>query len=264
MSVNFIEFKSKGPLLFFLHGFPNNHEVFNNIVEELKDRYHLLLIDLPGICEETFPTVDSYSFEKLGQNIVNKIKELTYNNKEYYFIGHDLGCFIIEDIIRRSDLKPQRVFHISGMGTQMFSTRIISPSQWIKSLYIPITFIPGVKRIAKSNLGIKVIDQVMKYSGLSKEQRLIEQKNFYALPLYKHLTSLTIKDIFQKRLKIKTPTTFIFGENEKFLNLPTKSEMKSNYEEASLIKISQAEHWLPLYRNREVLNILEQSIGGTL
>lgn len=57
------------PVILLMHGFPSSSFMYRNLIEKLKDRYHLIAPDYPGFGYSSFPDADhfEYSFENLSR-----------------------------------------------------------------------------------------------------------------------------------------------------------------------------------------------------
>lgn len=87
--------KSKQTIL-FLHGYPENWRAFENIMYILKNDYHLLAIDLPGIGKsEKITSSDKLSIAAFLNDLIEKL-----NLKNIILVGHDCGGMITYSFIR--------------------------------------------------------------------------------------------------------------------------------------------------------------------
>lgn len=81
---------NKPPLVCF-HGLTNDAYSFVNIVEYLKNDFHLILIDGPGHGDsDSFKEEDEYTFSTLVQRMFVCIKEITA--EKFYVMGHSWGA----------------------------------------------------------------------------------------------------------------------------------------------------------------------------
>ncbi|WP_415405826.1 alpha/beta fold hydrolase [Sulfurovum sp. CS9] len=75
--------------LVFVHGFGGNKDTWDRLVKELDDKYHVIVIDLPGHGE-------SVSKKTLGYTITDQAEWLheflkTKKVKDFYLLGHSMG-----------------------------------------------------------------------------------------------------------------------------------------------------------------------------
>lgn len=81
--------KEKQAIL-FLHGYPENWSAFEKVMDELRNDYHLLTIDLPGIgLSEKIGKSDKKTIAKFINAI---IEHLGLSN--VILAGHDIGGMI--------------------------------------------------------------------------------------------------------------------------------------------------------------------------
>ncbi|KAG9307711.1 hypothetical protein G9A89_023276 [Geosiphon pyriformis] len=82
-----------GPLVLFLHGFPQFWYAWRHTLEGLKDlKFHLVAIDMRGYGGSFKSTqVNAYSSENLLSDIRTFIHELSYNGRAACVVAHDWG-----------------------------------------------------------------------------------------------------------------------------------------------------------------------------
>ena len=63
------------PVILLMHGFPSSSFMFRNLINELKDRYHIIAPDYPGFGHSSIPGLSEfeYSFDNLS-----KVMELNH------------------------------------------------------------------------------------------------------------------------------------------------------------------------------------------
>lgn len=97
ISVHLVEAgKNSKQRILFLHGYPENWRAFENVMNILKDDYHLLAIDLPGIGKsEKITSSDKLSIAAFLNDLIEKL-----NLKNIILAGHDCGGMITYSFIR--------------------------------------------------------------------------------------------------------------------------------------------------------------------
>lgn len=246
--MNYFESYMDAPLIVMLHGFPNNYLVFEKQIEDFKKDHHILAINLPGCNDDLNPTSNDYELNTLVSNIENLILEKINNkeNKKIILVGHDLGCFVLDLVAGRLNKKVSLQVHISGMGLSQYVARRFSLQQWIRSHYIVLLHIPGCIRLAQVHLSELIKKIVYELSGIEKQSSLYNEapNGFKGIGLYlslaKNCRKLLLKKIGNQKSAI--PTLFIFGKNEKFLNLTTEKEINNFYVDGKN-KIIEGGHW---------------------
>lgn len=224
--MDFEEFKRDGPVLVFLHGFPDDMSVWENQVEYFKKRFHILNFNLPVTRDKKFmrPSV-------IISTIMGRMSQIVQQEpyKKFILIGHDLGSFILEELGHERPALVEAQILISGMSFPHYAGRKRSITQLAKSWYVFLLQIPGATQL----LG-KLMKNGMPY-------------------LYKTIP----REIQEHRtLKSRVKTLMIFGKKDPFLNPPTQEEAERFYKDVQ-VKVLHGGHWIQKDRGREVNQLID-------
>lgn len=85
-------FSGKGPVVLLIHGFLESIEIWEDIIDDLKDEYSILAIDLPGHGNSSLFEEEDFSMEYFAQTIYQLLDSLNIN--EISCIGHSLGGYV--------------------------------------------------------------------------------------------------------------------------------------------------------------------------
>lgn len=91
MSVLFSRQLGKGSPLVLLHGFCENHHIWDGFAEELAKDYQVIIFDLPGFGSSDLPS-DNISIDEVGALITQELNHLHVANS--ILIGHSLGGYV--------------------------------------------------------------------------------------------------------------------------------------------------------------------------
>ena len=81
------------PTVILVHGYPDTHGVWDEVVELLSARFHVVTFDTRGVGESTAPAgSDSYSLSRLAADI-DAVAEATSPDRPVHLVGHDWGAF---------------------------------------------------------------------------------------------------------------------------------------------------------------------------
>lgn len=247
--MNYFESYMDAPLIVMLHGFPNNYLVFENQIEDFKKDHHILAINMPGCNDDFIPTSKDYELNILVSQLETLIlsKVINKKNQKIILLGHDLGCYVLDLVASRLNKRISLQVYISGMGINQYVARRFSLKQWIKSHYIILLHIPGSIRLVQNHLTGSIRKIIYGLSGIEKKSSLYNEapNGFNAITLYLSLAKYCKKLLLKKRSNEKSaiPTLFIFGKNEKFLNLTTDKEINNFYLDGKN-KIIEGGHWV--------------------
>jgi pimeloyl-ACP methyl ester carboxylesterase len=90
------------PVILFLHGYPENWAAFKDVMVILKDRYHVLAIDLPGIGSSQNITGRDKIAGSDKRTIAGFVSSMitTLNLKDLTLVGHDVGGMVTYSLLK--------------------------------------------------------------------------------------------------------------------------------------------------------------------
>jgi len=98
VSLHVVEAGERGkPPVLLVHGFPDCHEVYSHVVDELSREFHVATFDLRGVAKSTPPRDPSgYRIEAILEDITAVIDHVFGRTAKVHLVGHDWGsvlCF---------------------------------------------------------------------------------------------------------------------------------------------------------------------------
>ena len=80
----------ENPTILLLHGFPTSSHMFRNLIEDLKDEYHLVAPDYPGFGNSEQPPMDAfdYSFDNYAKLIIEFTEALNLDFYSLYLMDY--------------------------------------------------------------------------------------------------------------------------------------------------------------------------------
>jgi len=101
-------------LLVFLHGFGGNKDTWDRMIAEWDDKYHVIVIDLPGhgesVSKKTLGYTTAHQAERL--NLFLKAKKI----KNFYLLGHSMGGAIALRYLQSHEKNVKALILIDSMG----------------------------------------------------------------------------------------------------------------------------------------------------
>lgn len=79
----------RDPTLVFVHGFGGNKDTWNRLITELDDKYHIIVIDLPGHGESISKKTLSYTITDQAERLHTFLEAKKL--KGFYLLGHSMG-----------------------------------------------------------------------------------------------------------------------------------------------------------------------------
>lgn len=253
--ISFYESQKDAPLVMLVHGFPNNALMWQEQIKFLRNDYHLLAINLPGAWLGEEKSFQDYNIKIIGEKLAEILSKKSDDKKKVFIVGHDLGAFIAHEVSKHCSENLSGVVYISGMPATMFKKRLSSVTQCLKSFYVFLFNFSCIRKFAKNKASNLLVKIVYKLSSVPTNSFLwiSASKGFGAIDLYRQMTTHVFK-VDENEINTNN-SLFIFGEDEKFLNLPTESEIRKTQKKSSL-KILPGGHWLPATHPEQVNNEL--------
>lgn len=189
--------KGEGDIILFLHGWGQNKEMMLPLVEQIKNKYKCIVLDLPGFGDSCF------NGEKKLEEYLKNLREFLKSNNilPKYIIGHSFGG-------KLATMYYLKYRDISGLV--IIASPLLKPNRNIKYYYKIYTYkLKKIMNIRNNNKGSE------DYKNCSEDM-----KSFFVDVVNTHLDK-QIKDI-------SIPTLLIWGEKDKKvpLNKGKKLEKK--------------------------------------
>lgn len=213
--------------LLFLHGFTGNSSVWDDYVEQLKNEFNILLVDLAGHGNSDSPkNIDEYLLSNQASNISKILNELEI--KSFSIISYSYSCYIAILVAEKMKEKTKYVVLISPYFKEKFS-------------YYEKWLLNSTKLIWRFLIPNK------KYKLDYSKLKDYENPNFYDTKYT--LRCINTKDILGSMYSflnhegipefdnIKTPLLIIYGENDKTLSNKAKDvQIKGKNLKVQIIK----------------------------
>lgn len=225
--------------LLFLHGWRSESKVWQPVLQLLKGKYRIYLVDLPGFGESELPK-NAYSLDDYA-NVIESFLD-TLKIKDAVLIGHSFGGAVG---IKTALKYPQRLASLvlidsSGIRKKTIAKSLIATAAKLAKPVFALPFMQGVRKKIYQSMGAE--DYVMRP----------ELKDIYLKVIQEDLSPL---------LKTVTvPTTIIWGENDMETPIKHAKLMQSVIPNAQLFVIPHAGHFSFLDETDEFVKILEHNL----
>lgn len=165
------------PTLLALHGYPDNHHVWDGVAAELDGRVNVYSFDVRGAGESEGPAGKAgYKFDQLTSDIsrvIDAIRELSGDRSKVHLLGHDWGSIqgwhaVVDPTVAEKTASYTSVSgpNLNHAGEFTRSARSLSdvPSrlrQAASSAYIPVFLTPGLAEgLYKRGWGQKLLENL--------------------------------------------------------------------------------------------------------
>ena len=135
---------AKKPTILFLHGYPDDHTVWEKQLDFLKDNFHVVALDLRGVgnSELKAPLAGAFRVERITFDIETVINDIAGKKGKVHIVAHDWGSIIAWSALSDSNVQ-DRVLSFTtisgphlGMATQWLKESLLSlePGKVFKAL----------------------------------------------------------------------------------------------------------------------------------
>ncbi len=88
----YYEEQGSGPVLFLVHGFCLDHQIWDKQVKALQEQYRIICIDVPGFGKSPLLDKPSFALEDIAEQIIRFHHALGL--EEVIYVGHSLGGYL--------------------------------------------------------------------------------------------------------------------------------------------------------------------------
>jgi len=270
------------PAVILLHGFPESHRTWREVVPLLEDRFFLIMPDQRGFAGSDLPQeVDAYKTDVLIDDIFALASAL--NIELFALVGHDWGGAIAWGAALRRDPRLTRLAIVNAPHPVVFQKSLIEDAeQRAASQYITAFRTPGFEKAVEA-MGFEAFFgrtfarhvDVSKISESDKRQYLADwsQPGAFNAMLNWYRGSRVIvpppgatvplPDILLRAFpRIKVPTLVIWGMEDKAL-LPIQLEgLDALIDDVTIVRLTDVGHFAPWEAGGAVAQALEPFLAG--
>lgn len=245
----------KGPLLLFVHGFPEFWYCWRHQMAEFSKEYQCVAIDLRGYGQSDKPVGKSnYELSILVNDIKEIVEELGF--EQFTLVAHDWGGIIAWRFAGMYPNMLKRLVVINGPHASIFLPSIRRIPQVFHSAYIyffQLPFLPEIQLSVRDHKAIELLFRGAK-SGLRNRHNITE----FDIACYKHNLSRpgvktcalnyyrALLDTDPDEYKyVHVPTLVVWGDDDMFLPLSQLSGLDELVSGLKIEIIKGCGHWTP-------------------
>ncbi|CAM9191069.1 unnamed protein product [Scytosiphon promiscuus] len=250
---SFVDGNEAGPTIVFVHGWPDDHTLWDKQVAHLKDRFRCVTVDLPGFSADEPPDAArkwGYTFEELAKRLERTI-EATGNGKPVYLVAHDWGCFCAYMVERaRPGLVKKMVPMDVGGGLSWWpslSLMLIATYQ----IFLMVAFLIG------GHVGDLMARWFARLVGAPSASNVAKASVCY--PYFHFWKAQTLTCLGMGPYTPLCPVLYMYGTRgaKKLMSFHAgwwADEIRKK-EGSSVVELRQAAHWLMLDQGADVVNV---------
>lgn len=164
----------KGPLVVFVHGYPDDLRVWDGVVAQLKDEFHILRYDVRGAgLSDTPQAVQEYRLQELSEDLVAVVDEVA-PDKAFHVVGHDWGSIQLWESVTDSSLRGRIRSFVSASGPSIDFVSMQNRAAWqsreprkilrslnqaVRSWYVMMFQLPVLPELAWTRRGTKMFEK---------------------------------------------------------------------------------------------------------
>ncbi len=245
--------EGEGPLMLFLHGFPEFWYSWRHQIGEFSKNYKVVAVDLRGYNESDKPTAKAaYAMSELVKDVEGVIKALGY--EDCVLVAHDWGGAIAWQFAYAYPNLITRLIVLNIPHPAKFAAGLRTFRQLKRSWYIAFFQLPAIpERMLKKN-NYKAIRAVFRDSAINPnaftEKDLDALVEAAAKPgaltgMLNYYRNLSIKTLKQKTEgKLTVPTLMIWGEEDAALGKELSEGTEDYVADLTLRYIPNCSHWV--------------------
>lgn len=242
---------AKAPMVLLLHGFPDSAYGWNLQIDALKGKFQIIV-----------PFLTKTKNTELKQDLKALVEKIrTGADQKIFVVSHDIGSFLSVDLLQEG-LDIAGLIHINGLGMDQFVSRKFSLKQWLRSSYVfpaQIGLVRGLVRKFFPKAFLNFIYDLSRVHPDDDMRRFNDSSVLDHMAIYKDLLRTYISRLGKKKIFIKTPTLFIWGKDDVFLNLPSLAEV-NRYYGAATVRILSGGHWVLRSQSPHVNKLIFQTL----
>ncbi|OUR99536.1 hypothetical protein A9Q84_00520 [Halobacteriovorax marinus] len=263
--IHFINIPSdnvNAPILFMSHGFPDNAYGWDKQMEEFEGQYHIIAPFMHGTLNNNRVENTRIKAKPLQRDVLAVIEAAQYSPEtEIILIGHDLGCFLNNVIYNKLKKRVIGIVNLNGLPLAQYFERKLNITQWVKSYYVFLVQSFLGRYVVKKMMPNVLLNFIYNQSQLdpSDDIRNNDSRVFRGIYIYQVLFFRIFSYFFKKIVKIKAPTVFIWGNRDKFLNIPNRDEVEKFHTDA-VVRVIEGGHWVLRSNSSHVNRILDTTL----
>jgi epoxide hydrolase 4 len=268
-----------GPLMLFLHGFPEAWFMWRGALEQFGDRYHAVAPDQRGYNLSTKPEgTKHYRAKALVQDILQLADAL--GHQRFILVAHDWGGAIAWNVAAWHPERIEKLVIVNAPHAVTFGRELAtSEAQVAASAYMTLFRQAKAERVMSDDgfrrLRAMSFEQWAANGGpgdpatlaayveaWSRPGALTGMLEWYrASPLHPPEPEAPLPALDPEMFRVKVPTLVVWGERDHAL-LPGNLEgLGEVVDDLRVVRIPDASHWVIHERPAQVMGAIEEFVG---
>lgn len=244
--------------LLFLHGFPDNADIWDFQLSYFKDDFFCLAPSIYGTDGGKTYEDRFYSIESYAKDLSSLIQ--SFKVQSLIIVAHDMGGPFAGELCNILNEDVKGCIYINSLTIDQFLSRKFNLRQLLKSYYMFI-FQSKLTAIVGRKVHNRIIPMIYDKAQIPKDDpvRLGGSEVLSGLAMYRENFKYAKKNIFKKNVKIKIPSFFIQSADDPFLETPEREELLNFFEYPSQIKMKGG-HWVHRVSAYKINTIISEKL----
>lgn len=262
--------QGQGPLMLFLHGFPEFWYSWRHQLDYFADRYTCVALDLRGYNDSDKPTgIDAYRLDVLVEDVRGAIAALGYDRA--VLVGHDWGGAIAWAFAYAHPELLQSLIVMNIPHPAKFAEGLRTPQQLLRSWYIAAFQLPFLPELLLQAGDHWLIGQILQGMATGKaafsDADLQAYKTAAAKPgaltaMVNYYRAVSLGDQqAQSWGLLDVPTLLIWGEDDVALGKELTFGTEDYVRHLRLRYIPQCSHWVQQERPHQVNALMDEFLA---
>lgn len=243
------------PLMFFIHGWPDSADLWQEQWKHFSKSYHCFGVTLPGFGDARMRPA-GFDFPELVELLYEAILQNNKNAQSVILVGHDWGAYLCYLIERKyPELVSEMItFDVGGhFETQSWYHKLVFVSyQW----WLATAFIVGRVSPMIGNLmtrGISVL------AGTPRGKAVSSQMNYLYFYFWRSIFFKKYRAALLDRYRPHCPTLYLYGAKKPFhFHSATWEQIVAQTPHGRSVPISGTGHWLTLEAPDRVHRLMDE------
>ncbi len=271
------------PLVLFLHGYPDSHRVWRELMVALSDEYQVVAFDLKGVGESGPPAPAAhYRIDRLLPDIAAVLSEFNGDGAKAHLVGHDWGSTVGWSFVCHPEYQ-DRVLSwttISGPhlgmwyrwmadGIKSLRPRRMGQVVWqlIKSSYVLLLLAWPIPELLWGLGGTRAWRWVLRLAGVPKDDPMLDETRAKVLSMTLRPMALYRRNIFcpppvPEPRSITTPIHLIIPTGDPFVSESVYDDIERYVVHLTKLRVD-ASHWAPRSHPSSILDLLREFLRSS-
>lgn len=258
-----------GPLLIFLHGFPECWMGWSRQIEHFANLgYRVLAPDQRGYNLSDKPAaVADYCLDLLADDVIGLIEWA--GRRKTFLVGHDWGASVSWHVAAKAPERVEKLVILNVPHSHVMKKNLASNHrQMRKSWYIFVFQLPRLPEWMLSRKQARSLETKLKKTGAFSQEELTYYKQAWQQPGAIHGMINWYRAALQKppkptgRALISPPTLIIWGMNDLYLQTEMAAQSLNYCAQGKLELIEDATHWVQHEKPERVNSLIQSFISA--